>query len=95
MTQSEKMEIITLVEQSTISVKATLRELGINRSTFYEWYKRYLNDGYDGLADPAYRRTSAWNQLPPAEKGRVVELALERPDLSCRELACHIVDNER
>ncbi|WP_442922080.1 IS3 family transposase [Microcoleus sp. ARI1-A3] len=94
MTQSEKMEIITLVEQSPLSVKATLRELGINRSTFYEWYKRYLTDGYDGLADPTYCRTSAWNQLPLAEKGRVVELALERPDLSCRELACYIVDNE-
>ena len=94
MTQSEKIEIITLVEQSPLSVKATLKELGINRSTFYQWYKRYLQSGYDGLADPAYRRTSAWNQLPPAEKGRVVELALERPDLSCRELACYIVDNE-
>lgn len=94
MTQSEKMEIITLVEQSPLSVKATLRELGINRSTFYEWYKRYLNDGFDGLADQPYRRTSAWNQLPSVEKSRIVELAFERPDLSCRELACHIVDNE-
>ncbi|WP_461117897.1 transposase, partial [Spirosoma jeollabukense] len=94
MTQSEKMEIITLVEQSPLSVKTTLRELGIHRSTFYQWYKRYLADGYDGLADHPCRRTSAWNQLPPAEKGRIVELALERPDLSSRELAWHIVDNE-
>ncbi|KAA6440896.1 IS3 family transposase [Dyadobacter flavalbus] len=94
MTQSEKMEIITLVEQSSISIKATLSELGINRSTFYEWYKRYLNDGFDGLADQPYRRTSGWNQLPPAEKSRIVELALEQPDLSSRELACYIVDNE-
>jgi len=68
MTQSEKMQIITLVEQSPLNVKATLKELGINRSTFYQWYKRYLQNGYDGLADPAYRRTSAWNQLPPTEK---------------------------
>jgi len=94
MTQSEKMEIITLVEQSPLSVKTTLRELGVNRSTFYQWYKRYLTDGFDSLADPICRHISAWNQLPPAEKGRVVELALERPDLSCRELACYIVDNE-
>ena len=36
MTQSEKIEIITLVEQSPLSVKATLKDLGINRSTFYE-----------------------------------------------------------
>jgi transposase-like protein len=88
------MEFITLAEQSSLSVKATLRELGINRSTFYGWYKRYLNDGYDGLADQPYRRMGVWNQLPPAEKGRIVELALVRPDLSSRELACHIVDNE-
>ena len=59
MTQSEKMEIITLVEQLPLSVKTTLRELAIHRSTFYQWYKRYLTDGYDGLADPTCRRTSA------------------------------------
>ena len=32
--QSEKMEIIRLVESSPISVTQTLTELGINRSTF-------------------------------------------------------------
>jgi transposase-like protein len=42
MTQSEKMEIITIVEQSGLGVKATLEQLGINRSTFYKWYKKYL-----------------------------------------------------
>ncbi len=94
MTQSEKMEIISLAEQSPLSVKATLRELGINRATFYSCYKRYLTDGYDGLGDQPCRRIGVWNQLPITEKGRVVELALERPDLSCRELACYIVDNE-
>lgn len=94
MTQSEKIQIITLVEPSAFSVKATLQELGIHRSTFYSWYKRYLTDGYDGLANQPYRRASGWNQLPAAQKSRIVELALERPDLSCRELACYVVDNE-
>ena len=95
MTQSEKMEVITLVEQSSASIKTTLQELGINRSTFYEWYKQYLTHGYDGLGQPQLRRQSGWNQLPPAQKSRIMELALERPELSCRELACYIVDNER
>jgi transposase-like protein len=49
--QSEKMEIIRLVETSEVSVKRTLKELGINRSTFYKWYQRYLEDGYDGLVN--------------------------------------------
>jgi len=45
------MEIIRTVEQSELSVRRILQELGINRSTFYNWYRRYSEDGYDGLAD--------------------------------------------
>lgn len=89
------MEIITLVEQSPLSVKATLKELGIHRSTFYEWYKRYLQQGYDGLADKPVTRRGCWNQVPLEGKEQVVTLALERPDLSCRELAWHITDTQR
>lgn len=95
MTQSEKMEIITLVEQSHLSVKATLKELAINRSTFYKWYKQYIEGGYDGLASQQPQRRGYWNQLPPEHQKQVVELALERPELSCRELACYIVDYEQ
>jgi hypothetical protein len=35
-----------------------------------------------------------WNQLPQKECARIVELALERPDLSSRELAWYITDHE-
>ena len=42
---NEKREIIRIVEQSELSVNRTLDELGIKRSTFYEWYKRYLERG--------------------------------------------------
>jgi transposase-like protein len=38
---AEKLEIIRLVEQSSISVRRTLTQLGIPRSTFYCWYDRY------------------------------------------------------
>jgi transposase-like protein len=36
----EKLEIIRLVEQSSLSVRRTLAQLGIPRSTFYAWYER-------------------------------------------------------
>jgi putative transposase len=39
-TQAEKLEIIRLVEQADASVKRILDELGIARSTFYEWNRR-------------------------------------------------------
>ena len=48
--QDEKYEIIRLVEGSDLSLNRTLKELGIHKRTYYNWYKRYLDDGYDGLS---------------------------------------------
>ena len=41
-TAAEKYALIRLVEGSELPVRRTLRELRINRSTFYPWYHRYL-----------------------------------------------------
>ena len=40
-TAPEKLEIIALAERSSLSVRRTLAPLGIPRSTFYGWYRRY------------------------------------------------------
>ena len=84
--QSEKMEVIRLVESSPLSVKQTLAELNINRSTFYGWYRRYQESGYDGLANQYRPPKQFWNEIPPWEKQKVVEIALELPDKSPREV---------
>jgi len=91
-TQSEKAEIIRTVEGSDLSVKKTLEELDVPRSTFYNWYSRYLDDGYDGLADGNSSPKRFWNRIPDCEKERVRTVALERPELTPRELAWHITD---
>jgi len=39
---AEKLEIIRLVEQSSLSMTRTLDQIAIPRSTFYAWYERYL-----------------------------------------------------
>jgi len=41
LTVSEKQEIIHIVTRSEIGVNRTLREIGINKSTFYNWYHAY------------------------------------------------------
>jgi transposase InsO family protein len=86
------MEVIRLVESSPLSIKQTLAELSINRSTFYDWYRRYQEDGYDGLANQYRPPQQFWNEIPPWEKERVVEIALELPEKSPRELAWYITD---
>ena len=91
---SEKMEIIRIVQDSELGVKQTLEELGISRSTFYVWYKHYLEDGFEGLKPKSPNRKSFWNKIPEKEKKKVIEIALEKEDLSPRELACHITDKK-
>ena len=90
---SEKLEIIRIVENSELGVKRTLEELGINRSTFYEWYRKYLENGFEGLKPMVAQRQSFWNKIPKKQRHQVVEIALDQPSLSPRELACHITDN--
>jgi len=90
--QIEKHEIIMLVEQSTTSVNKTLKELGVNKTTFYTWYNAYLELGYDGLATKPISRNQYWNQIPESEKQLIVELALEHPQKASREIACLYID---
>lgn len=92
--QSEKMEIIRTVEESDLPVKHTLEQLDINRSTFYLWYKKYQKYGYEGLASKSSSPKKFWNRIPDQIKEQVVEIALDLPDKSPRELAWHITDSQ-
>ena len=93
--QAEKMEIIRLVESSDRSVKQTLAELDVPRSSFYRWYQRYQAEGYDGLAEQKPGPRQFWNRIPQAMRQHVVEVALARPDQSPRQVAWHITDTEQ
>jgi transposase InsO family protein len=92
LTAAEKREVIRLVEGSELSVRRTLRELGVSRSSFYGWYERYREHG-DGGLEPAKAATRRhWNRIPERERERVVEVALADPEKSPRELAWQMTD---
>ena len=91
---SEKLEIIRLVEQSHLPARQTLDRLGIPRTTFYRWYDRYLTDGVDGLEDKSPRPSKVWNRIPDNIRDQIVDLALEEPELSPRELAVRFTDTK-
>jgi transposase InsO family protein len=75
-------------------VNKTLRELGIHKSTFYNWYRAYLEKGKEGLTAKRSTRQQ-WNTIPEEQKQLVVEVALEHPVLSPRELAVKLTDEQR
>jgi len=91
---SEKLEIIRIVEQSHLSARKTLDKLGIPRRTFYRWYDRYLEGGPEALADKPSRPSRVWNRIPRHVHDQIIELALERSELSPRELAVTFTDTK-
>ena len=93
---SEKLEIIRLVEQSHLGVKRTLAKIGVSRSTFYRWYDLYRRFGEAGLEDRrAGPKRPAWNRIPDEVRSEIIEMALERPELSPRELAVTFTDERQ
>ena len=91
---ADKLEIIRLVERSPLPVRDTLTKLGIPRATFYRWYDRHRQGGPDALADRAPRAERVWNRIPQAVRDSVIQLALDEPALSPRELAARFTDTK-
>jgi len=90
----EKREIIHIVEHSALSVTETLKELDVPRSSFYRWYGAYLEEGEEGLIEKRPRPRQFWNRIPDTVRKQVVDLALEHPDQSSRQLAWLFTDQE-
>ncbi len=63
---SEKLELIRLVEGSSLSVRRTLAEIKLPRATFYAGYKRYLAGGPEALEDR--KPLSVLNFGPPRDE---------------------------
>ena len=92
---TEKREIIDLVERSSLPVRRTLDRLGIPKSTFYSWYERYREGGDAALEDIHPNGGKVWNRLPDNVRQSILKLALERPELSSRELAVLFTEQQR
>jgi hypothetical protein len=71
-----KKEILNKVAQSNLPTKTILKELGISRSTYYSWLKRYEEEGEEGLLDS---RSQAQPNEEKVEAAFAVEEAEPQP----------------
>ena len=92
---AEKLEIIRLAEQSHLPARRTLAKISIPPTTFYRWYDRFVDHGPEGLEDGPSSPSRVWNRIPDAVQDQIVDLALEEPELSPRELAVQFTDREK
>lgn len=91
---SEKTEIIKIVEQSHLPVHKTLEQIGVPRATFYRWYEQYQVGGSEALEDRPSHPSRIWNRIPDNVRNQIIDLALEQPELSPRELAVRFTDTK-
>lgn len=91
-TASEKLEIIRIVEQSHLPVRRTLNKLGILAGSFYRWYDKYRRGGVEALEDKSSAPSRVWNRIPDDVRAQIIDLALDRPEMSPRELAAKFTD---
>ena len=94
LTAEEKAEIIHLIVKGPESINQSLKRLGIHKRTFYNWYHAYSQGGIEALKNKG-RSKQQWNRIPDEERQLIVDLALEHTELSSRELAVKITDEQQ
>jgi len=74
--------------QQVGKVPAVCEKFGITRKTFYKWYKRYKESGWDikSLATRSRRPRKLSNELPEKHYKRMIELHKQYPELGQRRL---------
>ena len=53
---ASKFEISRIIEESVLGIRRTCEQLGISRSTFYNWYDRYLSPSSTNCSASSVRR---------------------------------------
>ncbi|MBL0406680.1 IS3 family transposase, partial [Microvirga aerilata] len=62
------------------------------RATFYRWSDLYQTGGPEALEDRRPQPKRVWNRIPDERREQIIQLALDEPELSPRELAVRFTD---
>ena len=81
--------------RSSPSVAGSL-SLGVGGRAVHpiRWYDLYQTAGPEALEDKTPRPERVWNRIPDKVRGQLVQLALDEPELSPRELATRFTDTK-
>ncbi len=90
MESGEKAALIALVRASPLARKQVLAQLGLPKSTYYDWCRGRDRPG--AFRDRPSGPKASWNKLRPQEEQAILAWARASPELSPRELALRITD---
>ncbi|HMB75488.1 MAG TPA: IS481 family transposase [Kiloniellaceae bacterium] len=94
--ERSKRDAATKLAEHRLSVLELARELGnvaeacrrrgLDRTSFYEWKRRFQTQGFEGLKDLPPIHKSHPQATPPETVARIGELALEHPAYGCNRI---------
>ena len=93
MSLEQKLQLLRAVEASPLPTTEALARLDVPASTYYRWRRKFRSQGRQGLQDLWPHKGRVWNQLLPAERQKVLEIAMIYPEWSSRQIATHIADD--
>jgi len=88
MSAVDKAIILAQMENKFRGKRQALMALGIPKSSYYRWRR------CDGLESHSGDRGRPWNRITPEEESKILTVAREYTELSSRQLAVWITDNE-
>jgi len=81
----QRLSVLELAEQLG-SVSEACRRRGMDRTSFYEWKRRFQTHGLEGLKDLPPIHKSHPQTVKPEVQARIVELALAHPSYGCNKI---------
>lgn len=83
---SKRLSVIRLAERLG-NISEACRRSGINRTSFYQWRRRFINYGVEGLKDkpPVHKRHP--NTTPKIVIEELLVISLKHPEWGCVRIA--------
>ena len=82
---AHRLSVLELAQELG-NVAEACRRRGLDRTSFYEWRRRFQTHGFAGLKDLPPIHKSHPQTTPPETVERIKELALEHPTYGCNRL---------
>ena len=85
----QRLKVLQLAEQLG-NVAQACKRVGIDRTSFYRWRQRFLNEGKSGLANRSRAHHSHPRKTAVAVERQILRCCFGHPQWSCVEVSAHL-----
>ena len=82
----QRMEFVHRALTEAIPFSELCKEYNISRKTGYKWKQRFLEYGYNGLANQSTRPNNSPNQLSEDTVIKIIQLKFDHPSWGARKI---------